>query len=160
MGGKTQITVDICHLFPWIRSFSETKVITANILRYINDTMGYNIEPLAIHSTLNQVAYGRDLALGKKNARHKILDVFATQQMVTVVAYPVGMHQDCTGLLPCFENKKCFVMEYKKIVGLEEVAPVLINSLWQFWTGQETNLELAVMIIWLPLEDSQNRYQE
>ena len=45
------------------------KTFADSLQRYINDTTGHNIEPMAIHSTLNQGAYGRDFALGKKNSR-------------------------------------------------------------------------------------------
>ena len=73
---------------------------------------------MAIRTTLNQVNYGKNLVLNTKNSRRKILDIYATQQILTLVSYPVAMHQDCTGILPCFENKKCFVLDGRKNDGV------------------------------------------
>ena len=43
---------------------------------------------------------------------------YACRQMLTLVAYPVSMHQDYTAKLPSLENKKCFVVSGRGMEGV------------------------------------------
>ena len=119
VGDNIYITSDISNKFPWITDFAETKFIYTTLLEAINDRYRRKIESLTIQTTLQQIKIGLDLVKRKKKTKRKLKNFFVSQQILTILAYPVKMYQDCTGVLSCFENKKYFVLESKESLEID-----------------------------------------
>ena len=119
VGGNVYIIYDIINKFSQITDFAKTKFICVTLLEAINNRYRKKIEPLAIQTTLQQVKIGLDFVKKEKKPKTKLKNFFVSQQILTILIYPVKIYQDCTGILFCFENKKYFILESKESLEID-----------------------------------------
>jgi hypothetical protein len=112
-GGAFKPTPRLVKVFPFLYDFAEAKVISALLLDQVNKKAPFLIHQAAVEKEVGVIA------ACDCTSRKLLLRDFINRNTHTIVAHPVGYHQDTfSGQQHSLENKMCFVVPKKRSTGM------------------------------------------
>lgn len=106
-GGSFHLPPKLLLKYPVLLEFVQLKIYTAQILKALQDMGLYILQPLAVQTTLQDLAESQLLAHGNFG---EVLFLVSSRNMYSMVCYPVGYHIDTfQDNKASLENKICFV---------------------------------------------------